>query len=132
MFIPSWIGLFSERACGGIPLEIIVTPSVFEHIQREHSAELESLLKNKNAHIYAGNNLKESFGVTDQFFSLSLTYKTIQHHDTINDLMGFDLAAIKWGNDLFEYHKENAVEITSIEPLNEAIIPETPQQPFLI
>lgn len=117
IFIREWIYLFSELSKEEIPIEIIVTSEIYEKIKKEYSIELETGLKNPNARMYVCD---EPFGVSfatselfteEKFFSLSLNFRNGLGHDHKQDLIGFDLDAVKWGNDLFKCYKERSVEI---------------------
>lgn len=127
----SWIKLFLNLASNGVPVDIIITKDIFEYILKEYSFELEAGLKNKDAHIYICEKLNTSFAITDSFFSLSLNYLN-GHHDTKNDLMGFDKTSITWGEDLYNYYLENSIEVKSAEPINEAFTQEQCPQSLLM
>lgn len=110
IFLPSWPETFLYLAKQKIPVELIVTDIVFEEIQKHYSEQLEEGLQFENAHLYVCEHANVAFGITDKFFSLSM-YRENGIYDSLNDLVGFDRAAIKWGEDLFEYYKGESIEI---------------------
>jgi predicted transcriptional regulator len=130
IFIPSWIDLFLELANRGAPIEIILTDGVYNKIKCEYASELDTLLKH-NTRFYIYNGLKASFAVTDEFLSVSLNYFN-GVHDTKNDMQGSDPASIKWGESLFNWHKDHAVEMIGTAPLNMTIMQKMYPQSLLI
>lgn len=120
IFLPSWITIFLEMARSKVPISLIVTDGVFDIIKSKYASELEEGLKYNNAKMYVIPHINIAFSTTDKFFSLSL-YSKDGTYDTRNDLIGFDSSSIKWGDDLFEHFKENAVEIKGIPSPNEHI-----------
>jgi len=119
IFLPSWPATFLYLAQNNIQVELIVTDDVFEEIQKHYSEQLEEGLQYENAHLYVCEHANIAFGITDKFFSLSL-YRENGIYDSLNDLIGFDHASIKWGEDLFEYYKGESVEIVSSQ-MNEYV-----------
>ncbi|HII79263.1 MAG TPA: winged helix-turn-helix domain-containing protein [Methanosarcina sp.] len=113
IFLPSYPSMFLEMARRNIPISIIVTPNVFFKIKSEHNAEIEEFIKFKHTSFHVYDTAKVSFVVTDRFLSLSLFFKN-GTFDPRSDLVGFDNSSIKWGEDLFKYYKENAVEIKTL------------------
>ncbi|KKG30705.1 helix-turn-helix transcriptional regulator [Methanosarcina mazei] len=113
IFLPSYPARFLEMARRNIPISIIVTPNVFFKIKNEHNAEIEEYLKFKHTSFHVYDTAKVAFVVTDRFLSLSLFFKN-GTFDPRSDLVGFDSSSIKWGEDLFKYYKENAVEIKTL------------------
>lgn len=113
IFLPSHPPMFLELARRGVPISIIVTPNVFFKIKSEHSVEIEEFLKFKHTSFHVYENAKIAFVVTDRFLSLSLFFKN-GTYDPRNDLIGFDSASLKWGEDLFKHYKENSIEIKSL------------------
>ncbi len=113
IFLPSHPSMLLELAHRNIPISIIVTPNVFFKIKSEYSTEIEEFLKFNHTSFHVYDNAKIAFVVTDRFLSLSLFFKN-GTYDPRNDLIGFDLPSIKWGEDLFKYYKENSIEIKNI------------------
>ena len=113
IFLPNFPKMFLGMARKNIPVSIIVTPNVFFKVKNEHSTEIEEFIKYEHTSFYVSDNAKISFGITDRFFSLSLFFEN-GTFDPRNDLVGFDLSSIKWGEDLFKYYKEKSIEIKSL------------------
>lgn len=117
IFIREWNYLFSELSNERIPIEIIITPSVYEKIMNGYAEDLARGLQNPNAHVYVcEESLGASFATAEllpagKFFSLSLNFKNGLGHDHRSDMMSLDSRAVKWGEDLFEYYKARSSEI---------------------
>lgn len=117
IFIREWNYLFSELSDERIPIEIIITPSVYQKIMNEYREDLERGLQNPNAHVYVcEESLGASFATaellpTGKLFSLSLNFKNGLGHDHRSDMMSLDSKAVKWGEDLFEYYKAISTEV---------------------
>jgi len=111
--LPSYPSMFLDMARKNIHISIIVTPNVFFKIKIEHDDEFEEFLKFENTHFYVYDNAKMTFVVTDHVLSLSLFFKN-GCFDFQNDLMGFDSCAVKWGESLFEFYRDNSIEIISL------------------
>lgn len=110
IFLPNFPQMFLELARKNIPVSIIVTPKVFSQVKREYTTEFGEFIKYEHTDFYVIDESNISFGVTDQFFSLSLFFKN-GTYDPRADLVGFDPDSIKWGEDLFEFYKEKSIEI---------------------
>jgi len=117
IYLAPWIKMFLEMARKGIEISIIVTEGVYEKIIEDHPCELGEGLAH-GGHMYVIPHVNIAFAATDTFFSLSL-YRKDGIYDPINDLVCFDPEAIRWGNTLFEYYKENAIEVKSALQIEE-------------
>lgn len=113
VFLPSFPKTFLELARKNIPTSVIVTPNVFFKLKDEHKTEIEEFIRYEHTSLYVSDNTKVSFAVTDRFLSLSLFF-TNRTFDHSSDLVGFDSASIKWGEDLFKHYKDNSIEIKSL------------------
>ena len=113
IFLSNFPEMFLEMARKNIPISIIVTPNVFYKVKNEYSAEVEEFIKYEHTSFYVCDNATVSFGVTDRFFSLSLFFKN-GTFDPRSDLVGFNSASIRWGEDLFKHYKEKSIEIKSL------------------
>lgn len=120
IFMPSWPDIFLELAREEIPVSIIVTEGVYNQITKNYSEQMEEGLKFKNAHLYVHDPVNIAFASTDLFFTMSL-YLPNGIYDPRNDLVGSDPSAIKWGDALFNYFKETAIEIKGALPQNEFV-----------
>lgn len=113
VFIPSWIKQFSNLAKDGAKIDIVITREIFEKIRSEYPNELTEFLS-RDARLYICNDeLKLAFSITDTFFSLSLHCKNGKTYDHQHDLESDDSLAIKWGEALYGYYKNNSVEVLS-------------------
>jgi predicted transcriptional regulator len=113
VFLPSFPKTFLELARKNIPTSVIITPNVFFKLKDEHKTDIEEFINYKHTSLYVSEKTKVSFAVTDRFFSLSLFF-TNGSFDHSSDLVGFDSASIKWGEDLFKNYKDNSIEIKSL------------------
>jgi len=111
IFIPSWIELFTVLASEGAQIEIILTELIFNKIKKEYSSELRALLAGNTRLYVCTEPLNAAFATTDQYFSLALNTLNGNFYDHKNDLIGTDIASIRWGESLFEYYKERSIEI---------------------
>lgn len=111
VFIPSWTELFLNLAIKGIKIEIIVTEGIFNKLKSEYPQELKTLLENNTRMYLCKTKLSTTFATTDRYFSLALTTTNGTFYDHKNDLMGCGETAVKWGESLFEYYKEQSVEV---------------------
>ncbi len=110
ILFPEWIQIFSKLAAEHADIEIIITPQVYEKIKDEYPVELEQLLQN-DARLYVYHEtLRIAFANTERFFSLALC-SSDGDYDYKSDLIGFDRAAVTWGEELFEYYKSESIEV---------------------
>lgn len=123
-FNPLWTKLFLELSKSGAAIEIVTTESVLKIIKNDYASELEDLLQNPKAHIYVNNELKIAFATmishNSRFLSLGLHF-TNGKYDPNSDLEGTSQYAVSWGDALFKYYKEQAVEVPRIEPVNDLV-----------
>ena len=121
VFNPVWVGMFLQLARYGVEISLIVTENIFSEIKNMYCSQLAAGLDCEKVHLYVTKSeLKAAFVSTDQGISLSLNYKN-GTYDPYNDLMGYDQASMNWVKDLFEYYKENSIEIERIYNPGECI-----------
>jgi predicted transcriptional regulator len=114
IFHPLYPSLFLAFAKMGMEVSLIVTPPVYERTKAEFEAELREFLKFENASFYVCSKKMElSHVATDRFLSLTLPFSdgTFDHKE---DILCFDPAGIKWGEDLFDHYRNLSDEITEI------------------
>jgi len=120
IFFKGWETLFPVMSKRGIPVEIITTKKIYNKIKDVHNEKLETYLKH-GGKMYIAFGINVTFSViSGGIFQLSANTTTGLYDHVI--MHGNDAMAIKWGNDLFNYYKENAIEIKSTES---PIIPES-------
>jgi len=95
------------------PVYIIVTRQIYKKVEKEYAREIGQFLSCKDSHLYVIDDLPIAFAVTDVFFSISLC-STNGHFDALTNLMSFEKPALKWGEELFDYYKENSIEISRL------------------
>lgn len=113
IFIPTYPEFVVGMAEKNVPASLILTEKVFSKVRDEHREKLEFYLSSPYTELFVIDDIKIAFVVTDIFFSMSLFF-TPDSYDPKDDLVGYDNAALKWGNDLFEHYKEMARKVTSI------------------
>lgn len=114
IFHPLYPSLFLSFAKKGVDISILVTRPVYERIKEEYKVELMEFLTFENASFYVcSDKIEFSHAVTDVFLSLSLPFSdgTFDHKQ---DILSFDPAALKWGEDLFAYYRNSSEKITDI------------------
>jgi len=127
VFNPYWITLFTEVSTTDISIDLIITKEIYNEIKRDYSKELKFLLENPNAHIYIYNDeLKIAFATMDvfdgTFFSLGLYDINTGQYDNQNDMEGTDQSSFMFGEFLFEYFKDKAMEVPRGQPTSELVM----------
>lgn len=114
IFFPLYPSLFLSFAKKGADVSLLVTPPVFERIIGEYRTDLKEFLSLNNTCFYVCNEKIEfSHVVTDKFLSLSLPFSN-GIYDHTQDVLCFEPAARKWGEDLFAYYRDISEKITDI------------------
>jgi len=119
----------------GIEVTIILTESVFESIQNEclpqsttsfsdssvlkldlpeYKKEVQFFLDCENSHFFVSDGEKKPMMlvVTDKIFALSLLDKN--NRIDRNYIVSFEPGALKWGEELFAYYKQNSRQTFSL------------------
>ncbi|KCZ73579.1 putative transcriptional regulator [Candidatus Methanoperedens nitroreducens] len=100
-----------DLAQRGIPVSIIVTRELLEKIEEEYSEELEIGLCHDNVSIMVcDERIDVTFAVTDFFLSMRLFLKD-GTYDFHQNILSFDISAIRWGEDLFSYYERRSRRI---------------------
>jgi predicted transcriptional regulator len=108
-FFPGWVDLFVEQSNKKIPIEIIITPEIYEKLKNQYPDQLETFLNNGSC-IYI-HDVNITCTITPQFTCLLLDLKNgIFDHSNIL-VSNNDPLALKWAQDLFSYYKSNAIKI---------------------
>ncbi|MDW7731587.1 MAG: winged helix-turn-helix domain-containing protein [Methanolobus sp.] len=113
IFIPSYPDFFVGLVSNNVPTSLILTENVFSKVVTEHREKIETFLSSPDSELYVIDDLRVAFVVTDQFFSMSLFFSN-GSYDPRHDMVGYSASAIKWGNDLFDYYREQSRRVTSI------------------
>ncbi len=113
IFIPTYPDFFAGLAERNIPISLVLTEKVFSKVRDEHREKLDFYMESPHTELYVIDDVKLAFVVTDVFFSMSLFFNQ-DTYDPMDDLVGYDESALKWGCDLFEHYKEVSRKITSI------------------
>jgi predicted transcriptional regulator len=112
---PKYPNFFLNLARRGVETSLILTPGVYQVIRSKYRDLLEEWLECKNAHLYVpADDIKFSFVVTDNYFSISLFYNS-GVFDSKNDVVSFDPSARKWGDRIFSFYRDQSEEILSLD-----------------
>lgn len=114
VFFPLYPSLFLSFAKKGVEVSLLVTPPVYERIIRDYITDLREFLDLENTCFYVSyEKIEFSHVVTDKFLSLSLPFSN-GAYDHTQDILCFEPAALKWGEDLFDYYRGRSQKITEI------------------
>jgi predicted transcriptional regulator len=110
-----YISAYISFAKKGRDTSIIVTSQVYERIKEEFKDELRESFKSGNGSLYVCRELIEIsyVVVTDKFLSLSLPFSD-GTYDYQRDILCFDPASLKWGEELFAYYRDISEKVTEI------------------
>jgi len=112
---PRYPSFFLTLAKRGVESHLILTPAVFHVIKEKYRNLLEEWLQYRNAHLYVSSeDIKFSYAVTDNVFSISLFY-TSGVFDSKNDVVSFDPSAREWGERIFSYYQKQSRKIESLD-----------------
>jgi len=104
----------SLRVTDGIPVELIVNSDAGETLSHEpYITPMKGLLNYPNFNIWVTRvPLRVGLTVTDKCISLGLYKKDGKMYDSSSDLFSVDADAISWGEELFNYFKEDSDPFT--------------------
>ncbi|WMW24740.1 winged helix-turn-helix domain-containing protein [Methanolobus sediminis] len=113
-FSPAYPYKYIELARKGVRISLIITESVFERLETEYFEQLKDYLGMENTELFV---CKEDIGfassvVTDRFLSLTLFYKNGMFHN--HSMMSFETDALKWGEDMYQFFRQTAQEVTGL------------------
>lgn len=112
IFHPEYMHAFTDLEKKGAEISLIMTKNVLDKIKAEYKDVFKKIIAYKNASMMVcEEEILVAFTVTDRFLSLGLFFKE-GVYNTTHDLQSSEKSAIKWGEDLFKYHKERSREIT--------------------
>lgn len=111
---PGYTEGISRAVENGTWVELILTPSVYSIVLKEHSDILKRLLRFDNFSLYLlKKDVKMAFTVTDSIISLGL-YRLDDGYDLGNDLFCEGETSHAWGMELFNYYLNHSTSIKSI------------------
>ncbi len=104
----------SERVFDGIPVELVVNADAGEKLGHEpYLTDIRNLLSYNNFRIWITRiPLRVGLTVTDRCISLGLYKKDGKIYDSSSDLFSVHPDAIKWGEDLFRYFRDESDPLT--------------------
>jgi predicted transcriptional regulator len=107
---PLLANVIKEVVMDGRPGELIVSQDLIPRLAAEpYSTMLESLKERPNFQMYVSPSpIRLGMTVTDRYLSLGLYRSEIDKYDATMDLVSADMAAVAWGERLFQYHKETS------------------------
>ncbi len=111
IFNPLFISSFRLLLNKGIKVSILVTPLVYERMQKEFGANLREFFTFEDTSLYVcSEKIEFTHVVTDRFLSLTLPFSN-GTYDQKQHLFSFDSAALQWGEDLFTYYRNKSDKI---------------------
>ncbi|WP_319507930.1 winged helix-turn-helix domain-containing protein [uncultured Methanolobus sp.] len=113
-FSPAYPHKYIELARKGVRISLIVTEPVFERFETEYFEQLQDYLGMENTELFVCKDDVDfaSSVVTDRFLSLTLFYKTGMFHN--HAMMSFEMNALTWGEDVYQFFRKISQEVTSI------------------
>lgn len=104
----------SGRIIEGAPVELLVSKEAAEKLKEEpYLTNIKALLSYPNFKIFVAQvPFKIGLTVTDKCLSLGLFKKEGKMYDSGSDLVSYDPKAIEWGENLFQYYKDNSLILT--------------------
>lgn len=120
VFFREHVDFFLELAEKGVDLEIIVSKEVFNKILTEFPEEFQRGLSLNNVRFYLSKKkFCFAFAVTENILSISFYLRT-GVFDYKRDFLCRGDDAVRWGNDLFEFVRNNS-ELIDMQKLRELL-----------
>lgn len=113
-FNPAYLPLYVELGRKDAELSINFTQSVWDHLSNEHSNMIEELMDMDNVSLYIskeGIKISE-ITVTDQIMLFGLFDKNGKFDQQF--ILSFEPAALRWGQELFDYFKRLSKQVNKI------------------
>ncbi len=105
---PEYSKIVTMLAEMGTDISIVITRAVFEKLSKK---ELQSYLNHGNASLrISREQIKIAFTTSDDFFSMRLFLKD-NTYDFYRNIISYEISAIKFGEDLFNYYKKRSEKI---------------------
>lgn len=107
---PAHIDAVKEAAMNSTPIEIVVSEELAKRLTSgEYEAVLETLSGYENFKMYVyPSPIRLGMTVTDEYLSLGLYRRDTGKYDAATDLVGTDVAAVSWGERLFQHYKADS------------------------
>ncbi|BDZ68956.1 helix-turn-helix transcriptional regulator [Methanobacterium ferruginis] len=110
----SYIDLYRNIVENYITVELILTKSILSEtlsgIDSKSLEYLKEFMSQEKVKFWVINDAKTAFTVTDKYLSLGLFHED-GNYDPTRDLISDDNDAVTWGNQLFEYYKNQAEKL---------------------
>jgi predicted transcriptional regulator len=113
-FNPAYLPLYVELGRKDAELSLNFTQSVWDHLSNEHSNMIKELMGMDNVSLYIskeGIKISE-ITVTDKIMLLGLFDKNGKFDQQF--IMSFEPAALRWGQELFDYFKKLSKQVNKI------------------
>ncbi len=110
MLYPEYAEVFMKIAEKGVEVEAIVSEAVFAKVKQDFSEDLRKFLSFDNVTLRVAGNYAFSSILTTKSFFMSFFFKN-RTLDYTRFYAWNDRDALRWGNDLFDYIRENSYEI---------------------
>jgi predicted transcriptional regulator len=103
-----------QVAMSGVPIEVVLTRSVYEKVLSENNEMARAFYRCGNYQDFVVEEMiKTPLILTDRHFYFT-SYYTDGSYDTESSLISTDQPALKWGRDFFDYYIERAVKSVRI------------------
>ena len=113
IIIPGYAEVISYCVQNHAKVELIVTSEILKIMIRDHSDNVETLLKYDNFKLYeTREDVTVAFTVTDKLLDLGL-FRLDGTYDLGCDMICIGESAVKWGTELFHYYLNKS---THVEP----------------
>ena len=110
MLYPEYAEVFIKIAEKGVEVEAIVSEAVFTKVKQEFSEDLQKFLSFDNVTLLVADNYAFSSILTTKSFFMSFFFKN-RTLDYTRFYAWNDRDGLRWGNELFEYIRENSYEV---------------------
>jgi len=110
---PGLAGFLAEKVVAGIPVELIVNSSVIDLLKQEpYVSNMKDLLNFPNFRLWiTAKPLRLGLTVTERYLSFGLYKNGTSQYDSSTDLFSSDPEAVSWGEELFEYYRNDAKKL---------------------
>ena len=112
IFYYPYLDLYKKVLKRNANIELILTPLILDKLIKTINIEnLKKIISSGNLRIYEINEeVKISFTITEKSLTLGLFSVEGMYDATIN-LVSYDMDAIEWGNELFDYYLRKAQKV---------------------
>jgi len=115
MVHPSYPDMFLQFAKAGKETSLILSPAAYKIVNEKYHKQLAQWLTSEKSSLWVtDSNIRFSFIVTESFFSMALFFRN-GVFDSKHDVNSHDISAVKWGDRLFTFYREQSQRIDSLD-----------------